>query len=85
MDEQLLAQVPEFTRTRLAPWLYQDERTGLWVLCSDDARYMNHSDQPNLAIQGEDMHALRDIAAGEELTCDYREFDLQARTTGKPF
>jgi hypothetical protein len=42
-----------------------------------DARYINHSCEPNCeAVQEEDDHeiwivALRDIAAGEELTYDY--------------
>ena len=42
---------------------------------------MNHADDPNTAgvhiegsIEGYDV-ATRDIAEGEELTCDYRLFD----------
>lgn len=41
----------------------------------DDARYMNHSDSPNMVFV--DAHlavAARDIAADEELTCDYNAF-----------
>jgi hypothetical protein len=33
---------------------------------------MNHSDNPNLVDGGEKMFAARDIAIGDELTCDYR-------------
>ena len=44
------------------------------VLCGDDARYMNHSDQPNVIKNIADQ----DIAAGEELTCDYYSFDRAA-------
>jgi SET domain-containing protein len=44
------------------------------VLCGDDSRYMNHSDDPNLVKNV----ACRDIEAGEELTCDYWSFDLDA-------
>ena len=44
------------------------------VLCGDDSRYMNHSDDPNLIKNV----ACRDIEAGEELTCDYWSFDLDA-------
>lgn len=39
--------------------------------------YMNHSAEPNLGSDDEDVtyHALRDIKAGEELTMDYRRMD----------
>lgn len=45
------------------------------VFEADDARYMNHSDAPNVDVSREDRaYALRDIAAGEEITCDYNHF-----------
>jgi SET domain-containing protein len=44
------------------------------VLCGDDSRYMNHSDDPNTVKNV----ACRDIQVGEELTCDYWSFDLEA-------
>ena len=51
------------------------------TLCGDHAKHMNHSDTPDL-IDGEphlDTNvAARDIEAGEELTCDYHSFDLDA-------
>lgn len=67
------------------PWFmmyaYWDIRTGLYVLCADDARYMNHSESPTVVgdydqepVFGLDV-AVRDIEPGEELTCDYRTFD----------
>ena len=39
--------------------------------------YMNHAADPNLGSDDGDVtyHALRDIAAGEELTIDYRRMD----------
>jgi SET domain-containing protein len=51
-------------------------RPGVYLLCGDNARFMNHSDKPNVSAGGEENHALRDIAAGEEITCDYSEFDI---------
>jgi SET domain-containing protein len=45
------------------------------VFEADDARYMNHADDPNFGFLSEnEAVALRDIAAGEELTCDYNFF-----------
>jgi uncharacterized protein len=68
-------------RDWLTTYAYLDIRTGLYVLCADDARFMNHSDTPNVGgdyekepVFGMDV-ALRDIEVGEELTCDYRTFD----------
>lgn len=76
--------VTEFTavaRDWFVTYAYLDIRTGLYVLCADDARFMNHSEEPNVGgdyelepVFGLDV-AIRDIAAGEELTCDYRTFD----------
>ncbi|MEI7704419.1 MAG: SET domain-containing protein [Deltaproteobacteria bacterium] len=48
------------------------------VLCGDIAKFMNHSDAPNIqstheANGGFDL-ALRDIEVGEELTVDYQDF-----------
>ena len=50
-------------------------------LDGDDARYMNHSREPNVKTgPGRDsMYAVRDIKKGEELLCDYREFDDPSR------
>lgn len=54
------------------------ETSGMLLLCADNARFMNHSDDPNvhsappLSDPCKADLALRDIAAGEELTCDYR-------------
>ena len=77
----LLERVPEASRGSFLTYAYLDIRTGLYVLCADDARFMNHSDEPNVCgdyeldpVFGMDV-AARDIEEGEELTCDYRTFD----------
>lgn len=54
---------------------------GNWVLCADDARFFNHSETPNCGdLEGPDevVVALRNISAGEELTCNYWKFDQDA-------
>lgn len=50
------------------------------ILDGDEGRYMNHSETPNTDFSSttETGYALFDIAAGVELTCDYREFDTTA-------
>ncbi len=58
---------------------------GLYIFCGDNARFMNHSPTPNCDDSGILTVTLRDIAAGEELTCDYRSFDRMSRARGEPF
>jgi len=51
------------------------------ILCGDDARFINHSDTPNIASDytldpyGADI-AVRDIEAGEEITTGYKSLFL---------
>lgn len=73
--------LPEPARGELLRYVYLHESTGRYVFCLDNARFMNHTTMPNTTginipdqPYGYDV-ATRDIAAGEELTCDYREFD----------
>ena len=63
---------------------YVDRNLGRIILCFDDARFVNHSDTPNVGTDyAQDPHgldvALRDIAAGEELTMDYAGFEEGGR------
>jgi SET domain-containing protein len=48
----------------------------IYLLCGDNARFMNHSDNPNVSGAQSPNIALRDIEAGEEITCNYAEFNL---------
>jgi SET domain-containing protein len=73
--------IPEPFQSRLRHFSYLDER-GVYVLCGDNARFMNHSAAPNCDDSGVATVAARDIAEGEELTCDYRSFDLESRGDG---
>lgn len=79
-DSQIMA-LPEPARSGLINHCYRNAATGDWVLCLDNARFMNHAAGANTRgihadgeIEGYDV-ATRDIARGEELTCDYRTFD----------
>src|SRR5262245_46786889 len=59
---------------------YLDARLKRYILCCDDARFINHSDAPNLRSEfDEDVHgidvAICDILPGEEITIDYEIVD----------
>ena len=45
-----------------------------WVMCADDARFFNHSDDPTCLDFGPHTTARHDLARGTELTSDYRSF-----------
>lgn len=76
---------PEPFRSRMRHYLYQEE-SGVYVLCGDNAKFMNHQDDPNCADpEGEYTITRRAIRAGEELTCDYRAFDVPSREDGMLF
>jgi hypothetical protein len=74
-----LPTLPGSARDFLLAYRYEEMHEGerTIVLCGDHAKYMNHSDAPNL-IDSETNIAARDIEAGEELTCNYYTFDLDA-------
>jgi uncharacterized protein len=66
---------------QIRKYTYREKHTGLYVLCGDDARFFNHSAEPNCldVFNGDEEDvtvALRGIRCGEELTCDYSLFDM---------
>lgn len=66
------AQFPLHTQEWLKTYAYL--QYGHWVLCSDQAMFVNHSEAPNSVTAGDESIALRDIAIGEEIVENYREF-----------
>src|SRR3954470_21175324 len=83
-DESQLAALPEDDQERLRTYCYLNPRTRLYVYCGDNARYINHSEQPNTRdlgfeeglFEGEGITvAARDIQQEEEILSDYRSFD----------
>jgi SET domain-containing protein len=76
---------PEPYRSRLGHYVYLDD-AGTYVLCGDNAKFMNHAEAPNCSDSDPRFTiTLRTIEIGEELTCDYREFDRAARSGGALF
>lgn len=76
LDPRLLDRLASPLRERLLHYGYINPRTSRFVLCCDDARFINHSDTPNVLPEfGLDPHgvdiAVQDILPGEEITADY--------------
>lgn len=78
-----LRALSEPAREQFRRYSYLDSKLGMYVLCFDDARFMNHSESPNLddrSVVRDGMGvtiAIGDIPAGAELTCDYSAFDAE--------
>lgn len=71
-----LAVLPAHVADRIRHYGYQLNADDL-VLCGDDARFINHADEPTTRedesmVFIRDTVAARDLAVGDELTEDYR-------------
>lgn len=76
-----LSKLPNSFKEFLKVYAYSPLSSGekTYILCADHARHMNHSEEPNLLETPDGLNvAIRDIKAGEELTCDYNQFDRDA-------
>ncbi|BAQ16540.1 SET domain-containing protein [Methyloceanibacter caenitepidi] len=69
--------LPPHMQNYIARYSYPHlERPGFRVIDVDNGKYMNHSRTPNTDFRLFDRgFALTDIAQGDEITCNYREFD----------
>ena len=80
-----LETMPERLRDFLVMYSTFHEQSGLWVLCGDNGRHFNHSDEPNtisLGVAFGDDVAASDLAAGTELTTDYFQICDSVRARG---
>jgi len=59
----------------------------MFYLCSDNARFINHSESPNIFYDKEKCHCItiKDIAIGEEITTDYRNICDDIKYNGFDF
>lgn len=75
--------LPESAQDWFRHFGYLDQRLNRHILSFDDARFMNHSDNPNMVPDfDQDKYgvgvATRDIKAGEEITIDYRQIEKES-------
>lgn len=84
--DQLLA-LPPPAREQVLYYSYFDPRTQLYVMSSDDDRFINDSnDNPNVELDddGDSVRAARDILPGEELTWNYDTWYERLRSSESP-
>ena len=74
LSEADLAALPPHIRRPLKSYCYR-EASGAYVLCGDNAKFMNHSTSPSCDDDGIATVVRKALPVGAELTCDYRAFD----------
>jgi SET domain-containing protein len=77
------AGLPTLAQAHTRWFSFVNRQDGHRILSGDHACFINHSANPNTgappaAVPPVTTVALRDLAAGEELTCDYFAFDADA-------
>ena len=83
-----LREMPEELQRFLRTYSTLHAELKVWVLCGDNGRHFNHSDQPNtvsLGVAFGDDVAAADLPAGTELTTDYNSICDAVRTRGAPY
>lgn len=81
ISKRKLVQLSAAAKGQFLNYAYLLPNRDTYILCFDDARFFNHSDNPNVLdaeVPNEKdwvVIAAKNIAKGDELTCDYRVFD----------
>lgn len=82
LTREQMAPLSDVALEQFVHYGHLDMFTGEHVLCADNARFLNHSENPNICCyllptpNDEDLDvALRDIEEGEEMTINYKEYD----------
>jgi SET domain-containing protein len=77
VNEMELGSLPPHVQSFIARYSYPHlDMAGHRVIDVDNGKYMNHSLTPNTDFRIFDKgYALVDIAPGDEITCNYHEFD----------
>lgn len=74
--EEEVAKLPPHALRRFYDYSYFDASMNKFVLCFDDLRFINHTeDSPNIISATDHDIAARDIMPGEELLCNYNHFE----------
>ncbi len=70
-----LEALPALARQHIEAHAVYNAARDRWMMPGDDARFINHANRANTrsleTAFGDDI-AVRDLARGEEITCDYR-------------
>jgi SET domain-containing protein len=75
LPDQTVARLPDVARAYINMYAYHcADLGGQLVLSGDNARFLNHSDDPNTEERSFMSIARKNILFGDEITCDYGAF-----------
>ena len=75
LTEDDIKDLSEPSKKQIRNYWFLDTYHNKYMLCGDDGRFFNHSDECNCNDELKDMTiTLKDIEAGEELTVNYKKF-----------
>ncbi len=79
IDDLQFKELPKIAQEFVLHFAYYSKKEGGYIVCLDNAKYTNHSLDPNMkTIDKETCIAVKDINDGEEITEDYFGFDENA-------
>jgi uncharacterized protein len=91
-DPKDVAAMSKYKQDMINTYAYLSKESGKYVYSIDDSRFTNHSSKDpsvgTVALTGEVETcgiALRDIEIGEELTINYRLFDVHDENSGEAY
>lgn len=80
INDQEFKELPEIAQEFFLHFAYYNKEEGGYILCGDNARYTNHSSDPNMkTLDLTSSIATKDIQKDEEITEDYYNFDEFAK------
>ena len=80
LNNSQFKELPKIAQEYMKHFGYYSQKEGGWILCMDNAKYTNHSNDPNMKMIDEiNSIAIKDIKKGEEIIEDYFYFDELAK------
>ncbi len=79
-SKEEIGKMPTVAQEFMKWFTYFDQSINKYVLCADNQRYINHSEDPskrNIKSTPDEDTAMKDIQPGEELLCNYNDFDKE--------
>lgn len=75
LPKEEVEKLTEIEKEQFLKYAFFDKDHKKYMLCGDDGRFFNHSENPNCDESVKDLTtAIKNIEIGEELTVDYRVF-----------
>lgn len=84
LTDEELKRLPAPIQEHILYYGFFDPTLKKHILCADDDRFTNHSDDANLQFHIDHSVAIRDIHEGEEMTEDYKDLGTSINDYTRP-